>query len=812
MELKKLVAITAAMLMLFSCSNDELGDLAGGRVPQGEVTIKAHMPSTADDSRASATLQDDKFVFAWQEGDAISLFNKKTSSSFNNNRFNLTAGSEGPMGEFTGSLASEGDIDCAIYPYNENHNFYKSGNTPTRIIYLPGEYGSYEEDYNGNTNAPMYAEPVLNDDGSYDMSFKHLGAVIRLELKSVPAEAACVRLNTGHEVGISGYFYVEYDNISENQCINVNRCYQKKGTSSIKFRPAIDIPEYEGKTGSEAARDMTFFFPVPTGEYKSLSFTLMDKNGQGICHPYVGGEDGRPFTLSRADVAMYPTVTLVYTPEGLIAMDDKTMEFNELINQNDSIKLDKDIEIGAIAISKNFTIDCNGHKLTTSGIYVESGTLTIKDSDRTAPYAKKSILPNGCVDILITVGPNGNLKLKNLNIDGHLHDTNILVYNSGGKLDMNYCLLEGYGYMLVTEEGSSSILTNCTLDLYSDKYSEVDCSGYIEFRASGLDPYNSPLAYIDNYNIGDVWVGINSTVVIDSEGVNRRYGNIMCKSLGINDHKPETIDVKIYGGIFFDPNILKYVEKRDDGSWGNVSMRLREDLTITEPIRVEKGNVMLDLWGYNITNTTDSNVNPATGEEDGNKYTCGLFVTGPETTFTLSNGSDWRGGISVNSISGTDGIRRAIWVNDGANLNIYNSKYFSFFSSQTNKNSQCEVAYTDGSGKISIEGGMFETDCFTGSDGSNEDNLYWVLNSSQKQTKSIELGGGEYVNFNPLHPGIAETGANSFIQLKDNYDVKVYDEDGNDITAEYKDKTYHEANLALKKGDENARITYKVVH
>ncbi|MCM1077320.1 MAG: fimbrillin family protein [Bacteroides sp.] len=793
MKLKSLVAITAIMASLCSCSNEDFGDLPGGKRPQGEIIIKAKMPSP-DDSRASATQQDDKFVFAWQEGDSISVLNK-VGNSAKNNAFVLSPGTEGTTGEFTGSLTDEGPIVCAIYPYNANHKLYYSGGNLTGRVTLPEGYGSYEEDYNGNTNAPMYATPVENGDGSYDMSFKHLGAVIRLELKNVPPEAARVRLSTDKK--INGSFSVYCDSISESHYIETP--FSSYGGTSIKFRPAVDIPE--GEANSNATRDMTFFFPLPTGEYESLNFDLTDKNGKWLIHEYVWSSDTRPFTLSRADVAMYPVITLVCTSEGLLQMDDETLAFNELINQNDSLKLDRDYVVKDIKIAKDFTLDCNGHKLKTSGIVIDSGNVTIKDSDTRTPYEKRNIEPNGEVNALIHVSKNGNLKLENLSMSVGNSYAEALVNNDGGRLDMNYCRL--YGDVLLTlSSNSTTTVTDCTLEVRpNSNYEAVNCcDSYLEFRGTGRIPDRNLLAPVREFIISWVFVQEKSTVIF--KGSN----NVVCQKLSVNSYNSESINVEIHGGTFYEPDVLKYVvEKDEDGYMPTVYIKLNENHAISEPIRVERGNIFMNLAGYTITNTTDSNVNPATGEIDGNSYTCGLLVS--NANLTLRDSSNGEGGISVNSTSGVDGIRRAIWTTNQGSLVIYDGQYF---SSQTNKNSRCDVVYTDKLSGAMIIGGKFETDCYTG-DGSNGETIYSVLNDDQKLAYIFSITGGEYVNFNPLKPGYGEAADDLMITMGNSHELKVYDDNGNDITVDYKDKTYHEANMALKKGNENARITYKVV-
>ncbi|MCM1224478.1 MAG: fimbrillin family protein, partial [Lachnospiraceae bacterium] len=728
------------------------------------------MPTTGD-SRASATLQDDKFVFEWQEGDAISVFNASDDGlASNNNKFVLKEGDAGVSGDFVGYVEGDAPIMSAIYPYNENHSY--DPETGKWTVYLPSEYGSYEEDYNGNTNAPMLAMAETKADGSVDMSFKHLGAVLRLELKNVPAEAAKLRVLCNIR-SVSGTFEVQSDSMAGCSYIETtDRIYDnRREFVDIKFRPAEDMAEITNNTTSKSTRDMSFFVPLPTGEYPcGLAIELYNKEGHSLSHLIGGYKDMTPFTLSRADVAMYPVITLICTSEGLLTVDQATWEFNEKINQNDSIKLDQDLNVGLINISKDVTIDCNGYTLVTQGICVDSGTLTIKNTCETSPFDKTSI--ESSARCLFYIGSNGTLRLEDVGAksEGGLIDNR-------GCMEVNNCCLVCREHSIINNGNAKIIDSSILLEnqSYVGKLVPILNKQSMEFTYSGRRPKDDKNIY---YIIDGIttYFSTSSMVFYDEPG-QTYHNNVICKKIEFDSKKPESI--KIDGGTFYDPEIVQFI--KDKGS--NVVISLQKDYVIKSPICLaDKGSVYYWLNGHTITNSTDSDVNPVTGEKDGNIYTS-VFVVIGETDLHLYDETG-EGGVKVNVESGTDGIRRAIWM-DGGWLLIRGGKYF---SSQSNKNSKCEVIYLgekygqDFTSDSYIEDGIFETDCYTRVNDACEDICYWTFHDDSQANHHNIFYGGEFVNFNPLKPGYTESIV--IERDKDKYVVEVYDEDGNDIELE----------------------------
>jgi len=276
MKSRFFLGIATLSLLIAGCENKEFGE-AG--LLNGNVRIKA----TMEQKETTRSLVDDSGKFTWATGDKISVF---TSTSANR-EFTLSSGEGTAEGTFDGTLvASETMSTCAVYPYNAQHTV--SGNALT--VTLPAEYGDTNTDYAPNTHAIMVA--MINDAQSQaslsNLDFKHLGGVLRFVIDNMPVDAAQF-VFTATDKGVTGTFNV---NLGDTEpVINAGSSATTNNTVTIKFKPL-----------TEATDGMTFYVPLPVGEYNGFSIAVKKQDGTGLA----SFTTTKTNTLSRRTLARIP--------------------------------------------------------------------------------------------------------------------------------------------------------------------------------------------------------------------------------------------------------------------------------------------------------------------------------------------------------------------------------------------------------------------------------------------------------------------------------------------------------------------------
>lgn len=221
MKTKFYLSLAACVLLMTNCSQEDtlIQD-------NYNTTISATIES-AIKSRSTVT---EGGEFAWAQGDEISV--QKKDGGFatfvygNNDKFGLK--------EDETSSTWKG---VAYYPANDGHNANK--------FVLPASYSLGTNTL--NTHAPMKADVVESD--SPNLSFKHLGGVLRFKFRNVPAEANKFVFTTNK--GITGTFDINGEVIEANNDVSNN---------SITFNFTAN-----------QSNEMTFYVPMPVGTYQNMS-------------------------------------------------------------------------------------------------------------------------------------------------------------------------------------------------------------------------------------------------------------------------------------------------------------------------------------------------------------------------------------------------------------------------------------------------------------------------------------------------------------------------------------------------------------
>ena len=261
---KTILIAAAAVLSVVACQKEM------PVAPEGNYTVRASRESNAD----TKSTVSDKGEFAWSNGDAIGLWN-------GNKFIELTTSAGGKAtADFTGTMEGQAQ-SYAVYPYA----FSAKVESGIVKVTLPSSYAWKD----GETNSPMLAECEENPSS---LTFKHLGGLVKVSVKNVPAEAAKFVLTADKD--ITGEYGVEAD--GENKIIKTSGTDANK---SVAFTFTADH-----------ANEMAFYVPVPVGEYK-FTIALYDGVGNQLGKNYGGTT---PNKVDRAKFIIMPELTIMNIP------------------------------------------------------------------------------------------------------------------------------------------------------------------------------------------------------------------------------------------------------------------------------------------------------------------------------------------------------------------------------------------------------------------------------------------------------------------------------------------------------------------
>ena len=223
-------------LSWMGCSQEE--DAVNQMQMNGGKTINATIESI---TRSTVT---DAGVFSWAEGDAISLHSDEKSDFYTYNS---------SLSKFyLNTTPSNVDFpQVAYYPGNASHTESK--------FYLRETYGDDYSSYVENTYAAMIATPPTEGN---TFEFKHLGGVMRFNVKNVPMHTTEF-VFTAVGKRISGLFTInETSGVKTIATEDIN----EQNSVSIKFAELQD------------PADMTFYVPMPTGTYGNYKVAIRVNN------------------------------------------------------------------------------------------------------------------------------------------------------------------------------------------------------------------------------------------------------------------------------------------------------------------------------------------------------------------------------------------------------------------------------------------------------------------------------------------------------------------------------------------------------
>lgn len=242
---KQIFALALAVTVMAGCQQENFAPDAVRK--EGSKTV---LTASFDQTRSTVS---EEGSFAWAEGDTIGVMTPAGAFA----PFILTEGAGTFKGTFT-SIDDNVTVEkVAIFPYSSAKSLSDKQLTvtlPSRTLYVEG-----------STNSPMVASVTEGVAGN--LAFKHLAGLLAITYTHIPVNAASLYVSSTSNY-VSGDFTVE-DYTADGACIRSNAL--ASGVSSSSARIQFPDTPFEGS--------VTFYVPVPVGEYGNLSVSLLDERG-----------------------------------------------------------------------------------------------------------------------------------------------------------------------------------------------------------------------------------------------------------------------------------------------------------------------------------------------------------------------------------------------------------------------------------------------------------------------------------------------------------------------------------------------------
>ena len=294
--MKKIFILTAAALTVFAACSKEKDVVSGEKVPAGMV--KASFYADIDQTKSTES----GATFSWTENEEVAVV---AADDANPLKFTCDNVAEG---HFTGTIGEGKSFGFAISPYNAAGDMLEAGGAVLYDINFASNYYDYVP---GTTNAIMVGTPGA----SGKFMFRHAAAAFKFTVENVPFGTAVVSVATN--ANITGTVSKNVLSGSGLEISNSNSSLSGKEVV-LYLKDAITAPN----------QTLTFYVPVPTGNYTSLTVTFFDGN---LAELESKVKNGLNINLSRGDVYYTPKMTLdAVTPAaaGTVLFDEPFTGFD----------------------------------------------------------------------------------------------------------------------------------------------------------------------------------------------------------------------------------------------------------------------------------------------------------------------------------------------------------------------------------------------------------------------------------------------------------------------------------------------------
>lgn len=214
--------------------------------------------------------------FSWQADDCISIM--ATDGNFYT--FTLKSGAGDKYAMFEGELPTDvNTTDVAVYPAVDALSSVVYDKTNASLAYtLPSEY-TYQE---GKSNTPMVA---VFEEASEHLAFKHIGALVRFHMKSMPANSKLVV--TAKDQTLSGSYSIDLTKVGTTEGAMISK--EASGSNS-----SITVVYNVTDSNSDVVIDV----PIPTGIYDALTVEVIDEDDD-VIYTRTLSTNGQPINRSH---------------------------------------------------------------------------------------------------------------------------------------------------------------------------------------------------------------------------------------------------------------------------------------------------------------------------------------------------------------------------------------------------------------------------------------------------------------------------------------------------------------------------------
>lgn len=287
---KTLLYLAGAAALLAGCAKEVAVEDPTPAPGVKTITIQA---SIDPETKTNVEIDGTTGIYSWNANETIGVIEAPDDQEMLGKVVTFTV-SDVENGLFTGTLSEGFSLAGAVSPwYFVEGAAYREGKLMYNIT-LDGFY-----DYDNGTNAVLVAgEPTASGD-LQKFSFKHAAALFMVTYENVPVGTK--RLSITTDKPLTGEF--DFGSFEDVEIKSGSAIGTTEKTIYVTLSSAV----------TEANQTLTFYAPIPTGEYGSVSVSLQDESGATI--------DGttksktKAFTAKRGGILALPTITLTPAPE-----------------------------------------------------------------------------------------------------------------------------------------------------------------------------------------------------------------------------------------------------------------------------------------------------------------------------------------------------------------------------------------------------------------------------------------------------------------------------------------------------------------
>lgn len=580
MKFKSIIMMVITALVMTNCSQDLYEEeVLEGRITQFIVDVEGNSRSTMTDTG----------FFSWTQGDKISVWNGTAFKVFTNTTGNT----------FTGDPITPSKY--AVYPAG-SHSI--SNNTLT--VNLPSSYGSINTTYVKNTNAIMVASV-----SSSNLSFKHVGGLMRFNIKDVP-KGANQFVFTALDKGITGDFTVNSDAITAKSNVDNN-------TVTIYFNAL------------KAKQDMTFYIPLPTATYTGYKLEIKGNN-VNLSNESIAAVN----TINRKTLLLMPTFTcsgnyLVKENKNAVVLENTEQDMN--IGGNETLVIETpSVSNSNAELTLNYAPETNSVLNISDGVSGSSTTSKAKvevNVSNSTPVAELNIdAPTLTVTLASGIYESITAKTatQTLIIKKGVTVNELKVIGGKVEIESGANVINRTELRVLTFEDEDAMFESYWLD-YVDNWSGKEITTWSDLID---DPqYGGPMTYADMMSAMYTWYDEGNTELYHMFPDNYSYcfwggGHAISNYWGAG-----------YSNADRDKHIAKYYgEDYVTDNAGNDSMLGWFNLQFMAPVPPHSGNNFVVHYGYKDFFSYIENLPEISFGDDTARVIDHMYVT--NTNYTLN--------------------------------------------------------------------------------------------------------------------------------------------------------------------------------